>query len=258
MDTSLRYYQQTGASYRALCPERSGHMNMGYWPADSLRSAQEALVRDVISECARRTPGLRTVLDAGSGWGGSGRMFAERLAGVEYVGVNLSAEQISAAEQSTRDLPNVRYVQGEIGAYTRAMNPVDAVVSIEAAFHFENKTELLRTLRPKTRSLTMLEICVENAAVVERNMLLRAALGHAWSLDRYLTTLHEEGYRDIEVHDVSAQTFAGFARYLRTWDQIGYDGSVAIARQFRSAFSQLEKLAEAGLMRYVRLSAATQ
>src|SRR5689334_13740315 len=151
MLTAQRYYDGTEGPYRALCPERSGHMNMGYWPAGSLREAQARLVQETALHCRERCPGLQSMVDAGSGWGGSARIFAGAFANLAYTGVNLSATQIEAARTANRDLEGVRYVQQDITAFAETMAPVDAFVSIEAAFHFERKERLLEALRPKVR-----------------------------------------------------------------------------------------------------------
>lgn len=256
MHAAARYYALTGRSYRALCPERSGHMNMGYWPAPSLRAAQESLVRATAAHCLQRMPTLRSVLDAGSGWGGSARLFCEMISGVRYLGVNVTAEQVEYAREANADLADVRYAHGAIEEFARDMEPVDCCVSIEAAFHFEAKELLLARLRDKVKLLTFMDICVEDPAPIRDNPLL-SALCNAWSSARYREALGDAGYRALEMEDVSDRTFASFSSHLSAQRPAGYDESAAILRQFRAAFRELSVLQRGRALRYVRLSALT-
>ena len=254
MLSAAHYYAGTERAYLALCPQRSGHMNMGYWPASSLQEAQERLITDALAHCRQRTPGLRSVIDAGSGWGGTARLLRSQLPDVRYTGVNVSAAQVQAATARHAASAQVAYVCSDIRAHVAQMAPADALLSVEAAFHFEDKAAWIHALRGKVRSVTLLEICIEQPRLIERAPLLRSSLGAGWSLQRYLETFRDAGFRAPEVEDVSAKTFGGFAEYLRGWDCAGYDASRAVLRQFRRAFQQVAELARGGALRYMRLS----
>jgi hypothetical protein len=255
MLTSTRYYVATEQPFRALCPERSGHMNMGYWPASSLKDAQRALVADAVMTCRKHTSGAFQVVDAGSGWGGSARVFKELIPGVRYTGVNSSLAQVQAARSASEDLVDVHYVHADICSYVHEMPAADCLVSIEAAFHFEDKAQLLESLRHKVEQINMLEICVEDPPAVRSRRLLKAALGDAWSVNQYVAHLHEAGFSGVEVHDVSGCTFEGFASYLAGLEPEHYLERAAMLRQFQAAFETLAHLAGSGAVRYVRLAA---
>ena len=252
---AAQYYQGTGRSYLALCPEQTGHMNMGLWPAESLCAAQEALVTHAIEHCLARLPGLVHVVDAGSGWGGSARVFARRVPDARYTGVNLSTEQLERARSQNAHLPLVRYHEGAIEDFVTTMEPVDCLISLEAAFHFEHKIELIRRLRGKVRLVTLLDICAEERSGVLEHPLLLPALREAFSLAQYTQAFAQAGFREQVVEDLSSRTFAGFSAHLSSLDTRSYGGNAAVLRQFRMAFKTMAKLHEQGALRYVLISA---
>lgn len=256
MHPAIAYYRQTGASYRALCPGRSGHMNMGYWPAESLKHAQAALVQDAVDAVRERVPDCRQLVDGGSGWGASARAFIGDNPSLCYVGVNVCADQVAAASALNRDLGDaVSYVEDDIVNHVSGMAAADAFVAIEAAHHFVDKAKLFTALRGRVRALVLLEICVEDDTFVQNDPLFRAGLGEAYSTEQYASLLSRLHFSRVTFDDVSARVFGGFANYLATWDRSGFDASPAVLRQFRHAFAKLARAAESGRVRYMRICA---
>ena len=93
--------------YRCMLGERLIY-SCGFWEdASSLDEAQEAKLELVCRKLGLQ-PGMR-VLDIGCGWGGAAMYAAERY-DVEVVGITVSQEQVTFAQERSRGLPiKIRY-----------------------------------------------------------------------------------------------------------------------------------------------------
>ena len=254
--TAERYYRVTADSFRALCPEASGHMNMGLWPARSLREAQEALIRLALDRAKAVIPRPRCVLDLGSGWGGARALFHAAFPGSRYVGVNVSEAQVAVARAANAAIPRTTYVVGRVeDPGTIPWAEVDAVLSIEAAFHFEDKGAIARAAGAHgVRAVTLLEITIEEAEVA-RDPLLAPSLGKAWSVAQWRSALAGAGL-DVRVQDVGERVFPGFLAYLDAIDDATYRGRRAVLDQLRRATRAIASAAARGAIRYVVIEAA--
>jgi hypothetical protein len=133
---------------------------------------------------------------------------------------------------------------------------IDLVFSIEAAFHFEDKAAILEEAgRRRVRLVTMLEICVEDSAVVD-DPLLTPSLHNAWSSRQYENALATAGFGRVEIEDIGDRVFAGFLDYLESLDAGAYGGRRAILEQLRRATRSLVLAAAGERVRYVLLTAA--
>ena len=110
-----KYYEIMEQPFRALDPDRTGFMNFGLWPADTLKEAQENLVRATLDALALQPGDPKRVLEAGSGWGASRRLVGAKFPGLAYVGVNFSRNQVEHSRAVNRSVPQTTYVQAEIG-----------------------------------------------------------------------------------------------------------------------------------------------
>jgi hypothetical protein len=259
--TAAQYYRVTGDSFRALCPEASGHMNMGLWPAPTLRAAQERLVGLALAKAAAWARGEpeapKGILDLGSGWGGSRALFHETFPRTPYFGVNLAQDQVEVARAATAHLPHTEYVVARVEDATKVpWDKVDLLFSTEAAFHFEEKASILNEAGARgVRLVSLLEICVEDPLVLEDPLLI-PSLRHAWSTARYRTALDAAGLGRVEMSDHAADIFPGFLAYTEGLDPSAYRGRRAILDQLVRATRALVHAAERGQVRYVLLTAA--
>lgn len=255
-----QYYRLTGSSFRALCPERSGHMNMGLWPAPSLRVAQEQLIfvalgaaRDLFH---RWELAPRGVMDLGSGWGGTAPLWSAAFPGIPYVGINASAEQVkvaraAAASRSGQAGPeHVRYISARAEDGDLPWQTVDLVLSIEAMFHFVDKSRIIQAMTRSVRGAVLLEICVEDPRVLDDPLLL-PSLHAAWSTARYERAFADHRWSRVHFEDVGARVFEGFSACLRTIDESSFEGRRAILRQLIRATEALARAHERGGLRYV-------
>ena len=256
--TAAQYYRVTGDSFRALCPLASGHMNMGLWPAPSLQAAQEGLVRLALERTRARIPeSPRGILDLGSGWGASRALFQETFPETPYFGVNVSREQVDVACLATAHVPRTTYVVGRVeDRDALPWGEVDLVVSIEAAFHFEDKGALLAEAATRgVRVVTLLEICVEDPAIV-RDPLLAPSLRNAWSMKQYREALAASPFARVTAEELGDRVFPGFLGYLEALDDRAYRGRRAVLEQLRRATRAIAAAAVRGDVRYVLLQAA--
>ena len=105
----------------------------GYWAeASTLAEAQEAKL-DLICKKLELAPGMR-LLDIGCGWGSLLQYAAERY-GVESVGVTVSEQQSSAAEERCRGLP----VTIQLNDYRDLSGQFDRIASVGMVEHVGRK-----------------------------------------------------------------------------------------------------------------------
>src|SRR5262245_28066366 len=110
----------------------SGYANFGYWRPGT-RTAAEAgdnLVDVLLDRVVMRAA---TVLDVACGAGATTRRLGARLGGAAITGVGLSFGQLRAAR---RRAPGARFVTMDAARLGFADDSFDAVVCVEAAFHF--------------------------------------------------------------------------------------------------------------------------
>lgn len=135
--------------------------NMGYWGGTSGErpaTLSEASRRmwDLVATDAGLSSETRLVIDAGCGFGTSTRRWVERWGVQHALGVNLSGSQLEWARKTHGDPHGrVRFVEASATSLPVPDAGADAVVSIEAAFHFMTRQAFLReasrVLRPGGR-----------------------------------------------------------------------------------------------------------
>jgi hypothetical protein len=257
--TAQQYYRLTGSSFRALCPEKSGHMNMGLWPAPTLRAAQEDLIALAFGAAAKLYDRQaiacpRGVIDLGCGWGGTGRLWAEAFPFVPYLGVNASSEQVATARSCARPTDQVRYLVARAEEDRVPWKSADLAISIEAMFHFVDKARIIEAMTPHVKGAVLLEICVENRQVID-NPLLTPSLHSAWTTTRYEQAFAQNGWSAVRFEDIGSRVFDGFLDYARSIDEAFYDGRRAILRQLIEASQALAEAHARGDLRYVTIVA---
>ena len=118
--------------YKAMLDQRMIY-SCGYWRrAENLDQAQEHKL-DLIARKLQFEPGMR-VLDIGCGWGGALKYFSERY-GIEGVGITISADQHSTAQDLCADLP----VEIRLQDYRDVNESFDHIYSIGMFEHVGHK-----------------------------------------------------------------------------------------------------------------------
>lgn len=250
---AAKYYELTEDSYLFLCPQKSGHMNMGFWPATSLRDAQEQLVSRVLDFHTKNMDQMpKAIVDAGSGWGGSRKIFDSKFTGTPYIGVNSSPKQLSHAIALNKGISNTLYRFANIHDVASIdICNADTLISIEAAFHFPKKEELFPKIAAAgIRHLTIADICVEDKEVVTKFPLLAPALENAWSSHEYEKAFVSAGFAKPIEFDASRFIFEGWAKFLEGIDVNAFQGRRRLLRQFQEGFFQMYELSQKGLLTY--------
>jgi hypothetical protein len=250
---SSSYYRLTEEAYLALCPELGGHMNMGLWPAQNLYTAQSSLVQKFCEFLLRARMGMPThIVDAGSGWGASRPIFELNFPKVPYIGINSSAKQVTHARLRAHNTPGTEYVLDRVENITKAKVEMNGtLVSVEAAFHFEDKGKLLLDLvNLGFEDFAIADICVRGQEIVKSNKLL-AALWSAWTEDQYRSEALNAGFHNLKTENVSGEVFEGMAAYVESLNVNEFIGPGRLLRQFKTSFRIMADLFLKGNLSYV-------
>jgi len=194
---------------RALYDD-SGYFNVGYWEAgvSDLATACEALVDRIASAVPA---GARSILDVGCGIGAGTvrlqRLFPDAL----VIGANVSARQLAEARR--------RGVEAcaAMDATRLALLPesVDAVVSIEAAQHFDTRvdffSEALRVLRPGG-ALVVADMLFTDPGPTGAGLL--PPRNDVVTLPAYAEALERCGFERVAVKDVKPVTWRPYCALL--------------------------------------------
>jgi ubiquinone/menaquinone biosynthesis C-methylase UbiE len=245
----IRMYDRAliSANYRRYF-EDSGFYNFGYWEggAKSQREASEALVDELIGRIANK--GER-ILDVACGPGASTRRLLRYYAPDKVTGINISENQIAAARERA---PGCAFLLMDAAQLAFPDNQFDAVMCVEAAFHFNTRArflgEALRVLKP-------------GGSLVLTDMLFRKFLkpigdfgqvppaNFVQNIEEYRTTLQAAGFESVEVEDATDRCLSGFRRHLARWP-------AGERRRGRMSLGQslMMSAVSAGIARYFRIT----
>lgn len=197
--------------------------NMGYWGelqghrARSLAHAN-AQAFSLTLDAAAIAPRDR-VLDAGCGFGTLANLLIER--GAEVTGLNLSAVQLAHAE---RTAPRARFVRGSATAMPFRAGSFDAVLSVEAAFHFDRRedffAETARVLRPGGR-LVLLDLvlspprhALEERALVSLSKRLSFPMANVYGIHGYAGRVRAAGLNVRTAISIASDVLPSFRRWM--------------------------------------------
>jgi MPBQ/MSBQ methyltransferase len=213
----IRTYDRAlgSANYRHYF-EDSGFYNFGYWDGHtgSQREASEALVDRLVGKIQAR--GGR-ILDVACGPGATTRRLMRSYAPEGITGINISEAQLASARARA---PGCTFRLMDASRLEFPEAEFDAVICVEAAFHFRTRDtflrEALRVLRP-------------GGMLVLSDMLFRGfmrpfvILGHVpganlvGDLAGFGARLEAAGFEAVEVEDATDACLGGFRRHLVGW-----------------------------------------
>jgi len=196
--------------------EDSGFFNFGYWdpPTNSQRHASEALVDRLIE----RMPAYAgRILDVACGLGASTRRLMDRYPPGAITGINISYKQLAEARKRA---PGCTFLQMDAARLAFPDDQFDAVICVEAAFHFDTRDaflrEALRVLKPGG-SLVLSDIFFRAFVTrwAERTQIPRA--NFVPDITSYARRLKEAGFEAVDVRDRTDQCLGGFRSNIVRW-----------------------------------------
>jgi ubiquinone/menaquinone biosynthesis C-methylase UbiE len=197
---------------------REDYYNVGLWDAQCLDQgdASTNLVNRVLSRAATRTP--RLVLDVGCGLGATTNQIKRKWPESRVVGVNISRAQLTHA----RDIHSeVEFYNMDAARLAFPDAVFDAVVSIEAAFHFNTRADFIgeayRTLKPGG-SLLLADILFEDGPMASAISVWDVGRVNSLpNLSAYQEALLIQGFADLYVEDITRQSWLAWCQSLERW-----------------------------------------
>jgi SAM-dependent methyltransferase len=192
----------------------SDFFNFGYWRpgTTSHKKACEDLVDALI---AFIPPNPALTLDVACGLGATTGHIASRYPDSKVIGVNISAKQLSTAK---RKHPDCRFAQMDAVTLAFPDNAFDAVVCVEAAFHFDTRERFLRdayrVLKPGGW-LVLSDILAKpwasrvRSSVTMRNMSM--------GTEDYRRAFSGCGFSNLQLVDITTEAVTRLCSYHRKW-----------------------------------------
>lgn len=203
-----------------------GFINFGYWAGIPLdgeltveqRIASQQALYDLVVDALAIRPGDR-VLEVGSGHGPGARRVLRRGPGLVR-GVDLMPEQVARAARANDD-PRVAFVQGAADDLPFGDASFDALLSVEAAQHFQDvpgfARESARVLAPDGRlAVTTFFTRTDDAGRRLAGLLRTFASGldHAHRVDDVVRDLREAGFAEVGARSIGEHVWRGLDRWL--------------------------------------------
>jgi MPBQ/MSBQ methyltransferase len=196
--------------------ENSGFYNFGYWdpPTDSMRHACESLV----DKLAEKIPGdAERILDVACGLGASTRRLSVRFAPNIITAINISEAQLALARERA---PGSTFLFMDATALQFPDASFDAVICVEAAFHFDTREvffqEALRVLKPGGW-LVLSDILLPRFMVPFAVPLQIPRANFVKDIPSYRKQLQDAGFEAIDVQNATDVCLGEFRRYLANW-----------------------------------------
>ena len=194
----------------------SGFYNFGYWAtgASSQREASEALVDTLLARLPKRSG---RILDVACGQGASTRRLLATYPPEAVTAINISSAQVATARQNA---PGATILRMDAVKLAFPDESFDAVICVEAAFHFDTRaaflTEVLRVLKPGG-ALVLSDILLSRAASGLSERLTVPKANRVPNIASNRALLEKSGFDRIGIEEATDNCLGGFRRSLVAW-----------------------------------------
>ena len=194
----------------------SDFYNFGYWGAQAKnqREASEALVDTLLERLPGRTG---KILDVACGLGASTRRLLDSYPPESVTAINISAAQVSRARENA---PGATVLQMDAAKLDFPDSSFDAVLCVEAAFHFYTREaflrEAFRVLKPGG-SVVLSDILFRSFTTPVSESLGVPKANLIADIDGYGAQLRSIGFQDVRIDDATQDCLGGFRRSLVAW-----------------------------------------
>ena len=217
--------------------EGSGYSNYGYWieGTASPREASDNLVDRLLEKVPDKAG---QVLDVACGAGGTTRRLAERFGASNVTAINISSYQL---ERTSKAAPGVNTLLMSATNLSFAPASFDAIVCVEAAFHFDTREQFFRqayrVLKPGGH-LVLSDVLLFPSSVSD-SWPYSIPVANLVSASTYQCQLSLAGFEVATIESARKSTWESFVDYIAAQDVQEVEGiSVDIddRRRQRAAF----------------------
>ena len=208
----------------------SGFFNFGYWDGKAKTQAEASTVLvDRLLDMIANKDGR--ILDVACGVGATTRHLLTRYPPAMISAINISDMQLAEAQKRA---PGCTFMKMDATQLAFPDNHFDAIICVEAAFHFNTREaflcEALRVLKPGG-TLVLSDILFRRLATPFVGLYHVPRVNALADVSRYRSHLEAAGFDKIEIEDVSEVSLRTFCRNLATWP----------ASEYRAGRSKLSK-----------------
>jgi MPBQ/MSBQ methyltransferase len=194
----------------------SDFYNFGYWGAGAAtqREASEALVDTLLDRLPAKSG---NILDVACGLGASTRRLLETYPPENITAINISDAQVARARENA---PGTTVLNMDAAKLDFPDNSFDALLCVEAAFHFDTREAFLReacrVLKPGG-SLVLSDILFRGFTAPVADSLGVPKANLIPDIDAYAAQLRSTGFGNIDITNATDHCLGGFRRSLVAW-----------------------------------------